>query len=112
MVCLNEAGDDYNYHILPDGRKWKLGDRTWGWYETFEEAEEAILNNYGDLFECSYNYACIEEVPPGVMVVAKVKQWYKATFDETKMEIEHHYPEITKCEPPPYACSTVNFSMG
>src|SRR4051812_3822448 len=102
VVCLNDEGTDYQYSTSVKGNKIKLGSRTWGWYEKFEDAEEVILKNLTDIFEYSYNYACIEEVPEGILTIAKVVQWYKADFNVTQIDSQP-YPEVSKCDPPPYA---------
>jgi hypothetical protein len=112
VFCLNEAGDDWSYSLSTNGTRYKtLGDRVWGWQEKFEDAEEVILNNITDIFEYTYNYACIEEVEQGPIASCVVKQWYKAIFDVTKMETGP-YPEVIKCDPPIWAKNQCNFSMG
>src|SRR5688572_30134097 len=105
VVALNDEGTDRAYGTSVNGNKYKLGDRTWGWFPTFEEAEEAILNNHTDIFECLYNYACVEEVPCGILTINEIKQWYKAIFDTSK----EPYPQVKKSDPPPWAQHFFNF---
>ena len=42
------------------------GVRCWGFYTTFEEADEVLRNNYTDLWEYSYTYGIIEEYYAGI----------------------------------------------
>lgn len=37
-------------------------ERLWHLYAKFEDAEKCVLENRGDIFECNYNYALIEEI--------------------------------------------------
>jgi hypothetical protein len=39
---------------------------TVGWFKNLDDAREAIENNYGDMHECSYNYAVIEPTDEGL----------------------------------------------
>lgn len=61
--------------------------RCWGYEESFDKAEEAVINNYMDLHECSYQWAIVEEhvmsyfaLPTGLF------QWYHWNEDEKKYE--------------------------
>lgn len=52
--------------------------RCWGWYNTFESAERAVLENHTDIYEYFYDHAVIEEVPEGVCPVhTKEAAWYR-----------------------------------
>ncbi len=87
-------------------------DRTWGWFHTFKDAENIVLNNSGDIFEVYYNYAVIEEVEPGFYHVNKVRGWYKADY-ENRMKDRPNSPTVIKCKRKPnFAKSTCNFTMG
>ena len=84
-------------------------------YARFEDAEKAVLESKGDMFENYYNYALIEETwvidhsvpfdknenwfPPKEF-------WYKATFDE---ENEIH---VEKCDKPDSLDRVVYFWTG
>ena len=71
--------------------------RNWGYYRTYEEAEEVIVNNYTDIYEnCYYNYGLVNEVPEGILA-RSTEHWYKADYDNMKDE---HNPTVTKCEKP------------
>ncbi len=60
-----------------DGRE----GRSPGWYPTWEEADQCIWENWGDIFEFCYHYAVIEHVPPGLYSMPKeglrAEWWYK-----------------------------------
>ena len=47
--------------LSPEPRKLIIASRLWGLYLHFEDAEKAVINNLGDIFENYYNVACIEE---------------------------------------------------
>lgn len=40
--------------------------RTFGYLESFEDAEKALNENWCDMFECYYDYAVVEEIGPGI----------------------------------------------
>jgi len=56
--------------------------RNWGWFPTKAQAEDIIINNITDIFEHGYyNYAMINEVPPGICVGHLRKEnWYIAHY--------------------------------
>jgi hypothetical protein len=84
------------------------GDRCWGWLPTFEEAEDTVLENVGDIFECYYDYAVIEECLPGWYHSHKQMGWYKAIFDTSKKP----YPQVIKIERPKEYDGVFNFGVG
>ena len=64
-------------HDSPDEDMCEKSKRCWGYEDTFEKAEEAVVNNYTGIRECSYQWAIIEEyvmsyfaMPTGLF------QWY------------------------------------
>lgn len=82
--------------------------RTWGWYSKFEDAQDAVLSNATDMFECNYyNIALIEEVPEGILALAEKRWWFKATYNG-----EEFNPAVAAIEPPEWAEGIVNYSMG
>jgi hypothetical protein len=59
---FSRISDDYRDPAFPTS-----GQRCVGWFPTFEDAEEAVLGNMGDIYECgSYRYAQIEPVTAGM----------------------------------------------
>ena len=107
VVALDDDGTRMKTRVGKKGNVYELGDRVWGWFDKFEDAEKIVLNNETDIFEYYYNYACIEEVPMGVITVAKVIQWYKSGFDSDSGVVS-----VGKVDPPPFAENTVNFTIG
>ena len=83
-------------------------NRCWGWFPTFEDAEEVILNNITDIFEYYYHYAVIEEMPPGPCRTGKQMAWYEADYNVT----EKPRPRIAKIETPKEFERVFNFGIG
>ena len=82
-----------------------------GYTKTFKEAEEAVLENMGDLHESTNQWAVIEEMSIGVWSHATrfieeygVYQWYKWEGND-----EGHY---VKCEIPEWATNILNWGIG
>lgn len=73
-------------------------DRVVGYFFSFEEAEEAVLNNWGDLYEDGYyEYAVIEGLEDGLYSVDLHPQFYKWEGDkETGGYKKIERPEFTK----------------
>ena len=64
--------------------------RAVGFYGSFHEAEIAITNNYGDIRECLYDYAVLEEITEGLYPYPLNRKVYK--FNE-KTGKYHPIPE-------------------
>lgn len=77
--------------------------RTVGWFPTFNLADYATVNNFGDIHETGYQYAVIEEMEFGLYPYCKRDFWYK--FDKEQEE----YVPINK---PKEFRNIVNFSIG
>lgn len=58
-----------------------------GYYMTFDNAEEAVRRNAGDIHEACYDFAVIEEVPEGVYSVPR-KRWYFRYKDDGYVPID------------------------
>jgi len=78
--------------------------RTWGWFPTFEEAEEYTKSGPNIMFKNdTYHWALIEEVPEGVISIAENRTWYvKVVGEEQALQISD----------PDWANGVINFSMG
>lgn len=81
--------------------------RNWGWFQTKKEAEEIIINNITDIFERNYyNYALINEVPPGICIGhMKPEHWYKATYKKSDYDKKGYLklqadPKVIPCNKP------------
>ena len=56
----------------------KDGDtRCVGYFKTFKQAENAVLNNTFDIWETCYDYAIIENIPEGLYQYDFHPTWYK-----------------------------------
>jgi len=70
------------------------GNRCVGYFETFQEAEEAVINNDCDIYEAGYYpYAVIEGVKPGLYAISEKSFWYQYN-KETKKYEKIKFPEI------------------
>ncbi|KKM01911.1 hypothetical protein LCGC14_1789660 [marine sediment metagenome] len=78
--------------------------RCWGYTDTFEKAEEAVLKNYMDMHECSYQWIIIEEYVMDVLALATGRfQWYH--WDKMSSEYE-------RCRQPAWAKQICNWGIG
>ena len=108
---LNSQDDDPNF-ITTDERLWAL-------FSSFEEAEKAMLENRGDLFEYHYNVGLIEEVftldskDPNATRFNEKRWWYHAQFTPNpEAPFGKDGPLITKMDCPIHFERTVNFWVG
>lgn len=84
------------------------GQRTWGFMHDRADAEEYLLENYGDAFEGGwYEYAVVEEMAPGSFFGAPKVAWFKATLTEDRENVT-----VERCEAPAWADSICNWAMG
>jgi hypothetical protein len=93
--------------------------RLWSLYATFEEAEEAMMNNSGDLFEFSYNLGLIEEVyvvgtkDDSPSRICEERWWYLAEYTpDPTAPFGKTGPKISKIDCPEFFQRTVNFWVG
>lgn len=70
--------------------------RCWGWFNTLEEATDAILNNSGDLHECYYSLAVIERVKPDMSFGHRPEYWFRWDNDKLKAWVPCEKPETLK----------------
>ena len=77
--------------------------RTPGFYECYEDARYAVINNVCDIREYCYNYAVIEHYDPGLYTPGRPREWYK--YDEASKK----YLPI---EEPKYCAHIVNIAIG
>lgn len=61
--------------------------RTFGYYDNFNYADEALKQNYCDMHEAIYHYAVIEKINTGIHPIAEKRWFYK--YDKEK---EGFYP--------------------
>lgn len=79
------------------------GSRTFGYYETYWEADHAVKRNTCDIHEYVYDYAVIEEIEPGIHAIAEKRWFYK---------FNHDYRIYSPIEEPEEAKGFINFSIG
>ena len=59
---------------------------TAGYYNKLSEAQRAVMNNMGDINETVYDYAVIEEIPPGFYQHSINSWFYKFDYDKKVYE--------------------------
>lgn len=109
---------------VPGARRNIISSRLWSLYLKFEDAEKAVLENRGDLFEYTYNYALIEEIrvlDPSTPATQEEKEnwfppkeyWYHAEFrpfGESNEDMRD--PIVVKVEKPTCLDKIVYFWVG
>jgi hypothetical protein len=107
---------------MSDSKKYPIkSERLWALYARLEDAEQAVLENRGDLFEYSYNYALIEEIfvidpddkPSKEESYFPPKEWwYEAKYNRDPTQDADPDPIISKVEKPSCLEKTVYFWAG
>lgn len=98
-------------------------DRLWHLFAKFEDAEEAVLKNSGDIFEYYYNFALIEETyvidptdppKPGEFGGFPKEWWYHADYTVNPPDEKTGWrePFIQAVEKPKCLDKTVYFWVG
>lgn len=92
----------------PEADRYK-NKRTWGWHPTYEDAAVAVVTNDGDIFECDYNLALIEETHAGSLggVLDENRWWFSADRD-----VEGRLSTVTECAEPSWARNVVGYGFG
>lgn len=71
--------------------------RTFGYFEKYEDAHQALKTNCCDIFETIYHYAVVERIEPGIHSISDERWFYK--YDKRKdgyviieepVEFKHH----------------------
>jgi hypothetical protein len=87
------------FEKLPDNGTLDCGcTRTPGYYLSLKDAIEAVENNYGDIWETCYLYACISELKQGFYNIPNEDRFYKYIKELNQ------YVEISK----PRECEHLN----
>ena len=79
------------------------GQRCFGYFQTFEEAEKAVLNNYCDIWETIHEYVVIEKVEDGIHQYDFNPTWYKWNLEKECYE---------KTEKPDFADGYAGWGIG
>ena len=77
--------------------------RTFGFYETLDDAERALNVNSCDLHECLYKYAVVEKMEPAIHPYVEQEVWFK--WDEDRQG----FFRISKPKETEHYC---NFALG
>lgn len=92
---------------LIDPQKPATHTRSWGWFPSFELAEDTVMTNDGDIYEDGYyNLAVIEEVSWGSLAMSEPRQWYRV---EHKGDANY---VITKIDVPEVYERAIGFALG
>ena len=88
-----------------DDKGWFDGgvQRTFGFKETFEDAEYCLNNNVCDMYEYLYIYAVIEKMQPAIHPVVEEEIWYQ--WDDEKRG-------FFRIDKPDAANGVCNFALG
>lgn len=101
ITCFHQIKDDKSFNS--SGYDFDA-QRTFGFKETFKDADISLKNNDCDMFECLYDFACIEELNAGIHPDCENIWWY-----EFNLEKNGFYPID---EAPPASKHFCNFSIG
>ena len=73
------------FENLPSENKIHMGSsRCFGYYNSFEEADEAVKENRCDLHEYLYKYCLVEAITPGIHQICLVEDRHFYEFDTHK----------------------------
>jgi len=77
-----------------------------GYFPSYEEAVASVKANQGEMHECRYNYAVIEEIPSGVWQRTIEENWFYWNGE--------HRSWFGCTKPSQYktSCNVTGFSMG
>lgn len=78
-------------------------NRIVGWFETYNEAERVVVQNLGDIRECSYRLCVIEEIQGNTVYPCPPisEQWFRWATD---IYVKIKKPDLFK--------RTINFGIG
>jgi phage protein U len=79
--------------------------RCFGYHPTLEKAQQAVVENQGEMYECLYDYIVIEKYSPGCHTLADDKTyWYKWEHPDWK--------PLKDDETPSWAKGIINWAIG
>ena len=68
---------DHHSIMASKGQSKGYGERTVGWFKSFEDADASVKVNCGDIHECDFDFVVIEEVGEGFYSGASAEKfWY------------------------------------
>lgn len=74
-----------------------------GYFKSFSEAEDVVINNKTDLWETCFEYIVIEEIPEGLYQSPLLVSWYKYNKELNKYE---------RVNQPKFASHLSGFALG
>jgi hypothetical protein len=75
--------------------------RTFGYFESYQDALKTVELNYCDMYECLYKYIVIESIGPGIHPNVMEENWF--VWENDKWQI---------CEKPSKFLGIVNWALG
>lgn len=102
----------------PEAKQTIKQRRLWHLFANFEDAEKAVLENGGDMFERYYNFACIEETyvidPTSKEEAFYVPKewWYFADYSKSNDQENWYDTVVTACDKPKCLDRVVCFWVG
>ena len=79
ITCLEKDGNE-----MKNGKPDYGDTRTFGYEETYEEAERALNRNVCDMHEFLYSFAVIENIPEGKINTEKEEEENRTWFEYEK----------------------------
>jgi hypothetical protein len=88
--------------------------RTWGWWDTFEEADGYVMKGDPLFFEDgTYTHAVIEKVTSGFLPYCDERWWYRAEIPAGGVSHENPAPlKVERIDTPESEAHVVNYAMG
>lgn len=78
--------------------------RTWGFFDDFNEAEQAVIRNDTDIYECEYEYAVLEEHYMGTIAMGTGRMsWFRYNRDTE---------QYARIDPPEWSKNVCHWGIG
>jgi hypothetical protein len=82
----------------------KVSDkRCVGYYDNYETAAKAVIENWCDIWEYYYDYCIIENIEEGLYSIRQEQFWFKFNINTRKYE---------HCDVPDFAKGYINWALG
>jgi hypothetical protein len=99
VISTMELDED----ALQRGKYRSRHHRTPGFYHDLKMATEAVIGNFCDIQDCSYNYIVIEEIVDGIYPRPLSDHWFKWSRKEDKYK---------PCKKPDALANVFGFGIG
>ena len=87
--CTQLAQSHLGYPVIE-------GANHYAWYDSFEKAEECVLNNIGDINETIYDWVIIEKYEFNTTNSVATKRWFYKFNESTEKYEKAEEPEFCK----------------